>query len=329
MFTSSALGKRKRHRINDHRGGSRNYGSSSRKEINHQRVDSEEPHGAASNTNAHGARPSSPALLDDTKQDTEAPAAIAAARGDHEQQATEQNSLPTAQQKGKGRAKYIQSAYCEAFLKSRGNTAEDAIVIEDDGVAAHPPTCDQRGSSQTEEPRSRPALLAPQTHPTIVEERPAGEERVLEHHPLPLTAGHGAATAPSRDLPSSPEPRPGTSYRSESRKQELRKHYVQRIAELGRYYHSARDASPRLHNLRRGHQNVQRRWYQKLLAELGEPPVQNVSLYCYCNKPEGGDMIGCDGGDCKKKWFHFECAGIAAAPEEDEWFCRDCINKKD
>ncbi|XP_074124812.1 transcription initiation factor TFIID subunit 3 [Sminthopsis crassicaudata] len=46
-----------------------------------------------------------------------------------------------------------------------------------------------------------------------------------------------------------------------------------------------------------------------------------------CNKPDDGSpMIGCD--DCDD-WYHWPCVGIMAAPpEEMQWFCPMCANKK-
>ncbi|XP_055970575.1 transcription initiation factor TFIID subunit 3 [Sorex fumeus] len=46
-----------------------------------------------------------------------------------------------------------------------------------------------------------------------------------------------------------------------------------------------------------------------------------------CNKPDDGSpMIGCD--DCDD-WYHWPCVGITAAPpEEMQWFCPKCANKK-
>ncbi|KAF3764645.1 hypothetical protein M406DRAFT_70826 [Cryphonectria parasitica EP155] len=47
--------------------------------------------------------------------------------------------------------------------------------------------------------------------------------------------------------------------------------------------------------------------------------------YCYCGGPSSGIMIGCDGGDCTKEWFHIECTGLEKIPDEHEaWYCREC-----
>lgn len=53
--------------------------------------------------------------------------------------------------------------------------------------------------------------------------------------------------------------------------------------------------------------------------------TERGTRYCYCNGLSAGTMIGCDGEDCKKEWFHLECTNLKSLPAEDEeWFCRDC-----
>lgn len=46
--------------------------------------------------------------------------------------------------------------------------------------------------------------------------------------------------------------------------------------------------------------------------------------YCICNNVSSGRMLACDGKDCRREWFHFECLGIEEAPEGEEWFCEEC-----
>ena len=56
------------------------------------------------------------------------------------------------------------------------------------------------------------------------------------------------------------------------------------------------------------------------------PPFEDPDrLYCYCRCPydEVSQMIGCDANDCAYEWFHFECVGIAEAPE-GQWYCPEC-----
>ncbi|KAM0756065.1 hypothetical protein T439DRAFT_19763 [Meredithblackwellia eburnea MCA 4105] len=45
--------------------------------------------------------------------------------------------------------------------------------------------------------------------------------------------------------------------------------------------------------------------------------------YCVCNQGSFGEMIGCDGSDCEREWFHLSCVGLQAIPK-GRWFCDDC-----
>ncbi|KAF2104667.1 hypothetical protein NA57DRAFT_51481 [Rhizodiscina lignyota] len=57
-------------------------------------------------------------------------------------------------------------------------------------------------------------------------------------------------------------------------------------------------------------------------GEDGEP------RYCFCNEVSYGTMVGCDGDDCEKQWFHLSCVGLREAPKSDEtWYCADCLGK--
>ena len=52
---------------------------------------------------------------------------------------------------------------------------------------------------------------------------------------------------------------------------------------------------------------------------------QDREIYCYCDAPSAGPMVGCDNPDCERQWFHFYCAGLKESPPDDmPWFCRDC-----
>ncbi|GME69814.1 unnamed protein product [[Candida] boidinii] len=49
----------------------------------------------------------------------------------------------------------------------------------------------------------------------------------------------------------------------------------------------------------------------------GEP------VYCYCQQVSYGEMVGCDGANCKREWFHLPCIGLKELPR-GEWYCDDC-----
>lgn len=49
-------------------------------------------------------------------------------------------------------------------------------------------------------------------------------------------------------------------------------------------------------------------------------------VYCYCERGSFGDMVGCDGADCKREWFHLPCVGLTTVPQ-GQWFCKECAAK--
>ncbi|KAH3680201.1 hypothetical protein WICMUC_000466 [Wickerhamomyces mucosus] len=59
-------------------------------------------------------------------------------------------------------------------------------------------------------------------------------------------------------------------------------------------------------------------------------PKKKVSsdepLYCYCNQVSYGEMVGCDGEDCKREWFHLPCIGLTTLPK-GKWYCDECSSK--
>lgn len=52
----------------------------------------------------------------------------------------------------------------------------------------------------------------------------------------------------------------------------------------------------------------------------GEP------TYCYCNQVSFGEMVGCDGDNCKREWFHLPCIGFKNPPK-GKWYCDECLAK--
>lgn len=52
----------------------------------------------------------------------------------------------------------------------------------------------------------------------------------------------------------------------------------------------------------------------------------NEPTYCYCNQVSFGEMVGCDGDDCKREWFHLPCIGFKNPPK-GKWYCDDCLLK--
>ncbi|RIA82015.1 hypothetical protein C1645_881288 [Glomus cerebriforme] len=49
----------------------------------------------------------------------------------------------------------------------------------------------------------------------------------------------------------------------------------------------------------------------------------NETLYCFCRRPEFGNMIQCDHPRCENAWYHWDCVGLTQQPS-GQWFCPDC-----
>lgn len=76
------------------------------------------------------------------------------------------------------------------------------------------------------------------------------------------------------------------------------------------------------------------------------PEVEDQDLYCFCQTPSYGEMIGCDRDECERQWvslhgsdrsawwrcadsdfcvqFHLPCVGLKAIPK-GQWYCDDCV----
>ncbi|CAK7892295.1 transcriptional regulatory protein Pho23p [[Candida] anglica] len=67
-------------------------------------------------------------------------------------------------------------------------------------------------------------------------------------------------------------------------------------------------------------------------SAISETPHGNASTqnneptYCYCNQVSFGEMVGCDGDDCKREWFHLPCIGFKNPPK-GKWYCDECLVK--
>lgn len=54
--------------------------------------------------------------------------------------------------------------------------------------------------------------------------------------------------------------------------------------------------------------------------------IETEPVYCYCQQVSYGEMVGCDGENCVKEWFHLPCTGLKELPK-GEWYCDDCKAK--
>lgn len=67
------------------------------------------------------------------------------------------------------------------------------------------------------------------------------------------------------------------------------------------------------------------------MATAFKKPVVSVpaSSSCVCGRDNGDDMIGCNGPNCPREWFHIGCVGLARRKVKymSSWYCRRCSNK--
>lgn len=50
---------------------------------------------------------------------------------------------------------------------------------------------------------------------------------------------------------------------------------------------------------------------------------EDRTLYCFCQSVSYGEMVACDGPNCKYEWFHYSCVNLKEPPK-GQWFCPDC-----
>ncbi|GAA5837308.1 hypothetical protein JCM9279_005648 [Rhodotorula babjevae] len=64
---------------------------------------------------------------------------------------------------------------------------------------------------------------------------------------------------------------------------------------------------------------------ERKVVEEVETEIEGEDLtpYCFCQRPSFGEMIGCDAPDCKIEWFHLNCIGLKESPE-GSWYCSQC-----
>ncbi|KXS16082.1 hypothetical protein M427DRAFT_111365 [Gonapodya prolifera JEL478] len=61
-------------------------------------------------------------------------------------------------------------------------------------------------------------------------------------------------------------------------------------------------------------------------VESFEPDPDAGRLWCICQRPSFGEMVGCDNEECPIEWYHYECVGLSAPPE-GAWYCDYCKAK--
>lgn len=59
-------------------------------------------------------------------------------------------------------------------------------------------------------------------------------------------------------------------------------------------------------------------------TDLDTDGADVMQVYCYCQGPEEGEMVGCDNPNCKYQWFHIRCLKLDSLPMCKYWYCPDC-----
>ena len=57
-----------------------------------------------------------------------------------------------------------------------------------------------------------------------------------------------------------------------------------------------------------------------------EDEDDDKQLYCFCQNVSYGEMVACDGNDCKYEWFHYSCVNLTEPPK-GKWYCPDCKSR--
>lgn len=60
-----------------------------------------------------------------------------------------------------------------------------------------------------------------------------------------------------------------------------------------------------------------------LFSGLNNNEEEDKTLYCFCQSVSYGEMVACDGANCKYEWFHYPCVNLKEPPR-GTWFCPDC-----
>lgn len=56
---------------------------------------------------------------------------------------------------------------------------------------------------------------------------------------------------------------------------------------------------------------------------MNDNEKEDQNLYCFCQRVSFGEMVACDGPNCKYEWFHYECVNLTEPPK-GTWYCPDC-----
>ena len=61
----------------------------------------------------------------------------------------------------------------------------------------------------------------------------------------------------------------------------------------------------------------------KTVSTAIENDEEDKTLYCFCRNVSYGEMVACDGPQCKYEWFHYAFVNLTEPPK-GTWYCPDC-----
>lgn len=64
-------------------------------------------------------------------------------------------------------------------------------------------------------------------------------------------------------------------------------------------------------------------YQEELFSSMNDNEKEDQNLYCFCQRVSFGEMVACDGPNCKYEWFHYECVNLTEPPK-GTWYCPDC-----
>lgn len=64
-------------------------------------------------------------------------------------------------------------------------------------------------------------------------------------------------------------------------------------------------------------------YYNDELFSVSQQDEDDKQLYCFCQTVSYGEMVACDGVNCKYEWFHYGCVNLHEPPK-GQWYCPDC-----
>ncbi|AET41286.1 histone acetyltransferase YNG2 Ecym_7467 [Eremothecium cymbalariae DBVPG len=59
------------------------------------------------------------------------------------------------------------------------------------------------------------------------------------------------------------------------------------------------------------------------LFSINQQEEDDKQLYCFCQSVSYGEMVACDGPNCKYEWFHYGCVNLEEPPK-GQWYCPEC-----